>query len=65
MTNKHEDLRKVCTEALANYFHHSLFDIAPLNMMDFSHKQAESLMVIVDSAIANTAAYVKEKGLPK
>lgn len=63
MKNNHDDLRKVAVEAVANYLHHSLFDVVPINMMGWIRDQSEEIISICDRAIANTKAEGKRRGI--
>lgn len=63
MQNNHDDLRKVAVEAVANYLHHSLFNVVPVNMMGWIRGQSEEIIDICDRAIAAFKAEGKRRGI--
>lgn len=61
--NTHEDLRRAAVESVANYMHHCLFDILPVNMLEWIRGQADTIIGICDIAIENTKAEGKRRGI--
>jgi hypothetical protein len=57
------DLRKQAAQAIQNYMHHELFDIAGADMMPFYMEQADEILNIVDRAIKNAKLMALKAGI--
>lgn len=56
-------LRKDAVNAIANYMHHELFEVVPVNVLPWIKEQAEQIVSMCDNAIENTKIEGKKKGL--